>query len=119
MFRSIQQASAKTGIAEPNLIRVLKGNALTAGGFVWRYYPDRKKINTDYIRKRKTLIISRSRKPVNQYSLKGKLLRSFKSVSEAARETKISSSSISNCLADRSKRTGKYMWKAKSVGNKD
>jgi len=113
VYRGIHQASGNKGIAEPNLIRVLKGNALTAGGFVWRYYPDRKKINTDYIRKRKTLIISRSRKPVNQYSLKGKLLRSFKSISEAARKTRISSSSISNCLSGRSKRTGKYMWKAK------
>ncbi len=113
LFKSVQQASAKTGIAEPNLTNVLKGNALTAGGFVWRYYPGRKKISTAYIRKRKAQRITLSRKPVSQYSLKGKFLRSFKSVSEAAKKTRIASSSISNCLSGRSKRTGNYIWKAK------
>ena len=37
VFNSIKEASARTGIPDSNLIRVLKGNGLTAGGFIWRY----------------------------------------------------------------------------------
>jgi hypothetical protein len=46
IFRSIKEATAQTGIADSNLVRVLKGDSLTAGGFIWRYFPDRKKIST-------------------------------------------------------------------------
>jgi hypothetical protein len=112
MFRSIKEAAQQTGIPDSNLIRVLKGGALTAGGFVWRYFPGRKKINTEYIRKRKKKNAIQSRRPVQQYSLKGKLLKTFTSISAAANKNSIASSSISNCLAGRTKQSGGYLWKA-------
>jgi hypothetical protein len=115
IFRSIKEATAQTGIADSNLVRVLKGDALTAGGFVWRYFPDRKKISTKYIGKRKKLNVIRSRRPVQQYSLKGKLLKTFVSIADAAQKNAIASSSISNCLAGRTKQTGGYVWKAVKI----
>jgi hypothetical protein len=112
IFNSIKEASSQTGIPDSNLVRVVKGDALTAGGYVWRYFPGRKKINTEYIRQRKKMNIVRTHRPVQQHSPKGRLLRTFKSISEAAKKNNIAASSISNCLAGRTKHTGGYIWKA-------
>jgi hypothetical protein len=57
VFDSIKEASARTGIAVPNLINVLKGRKLTTGNFIWRYYPGRKKISVRDILKRKGLTV--------------------------------------------------------------
>lgn len=111
IFDSIKEASAKTGIAESNLIKVLKGHILTAKNYVWRYYPSRKKINTDDIKKRKNSKMTKSYKAVQQFSLQGKPLRKFQSIAEASARTNIPSSSISNCLAGRRKKTGDFTWK--------
>ncbi len=113
VFNSIKEASKKCGIADSNLSSVLKGKTLTAGNFLWRYFPHRKKISTTYIAKRKTSRILNSRVAVRQFSLAGQLIRSFPSISEAAEKTKISPSGISNCLAGRLKKSGGYIWKLK------
>jgi hypothetical protein len=115
IFRSIKEATAQTGIADSNLVRVLKGDALTAGGFIWRYFPDRKKISTAYIGKRKKQNVLRFARPVQQYSLKGKLLKTFVSIADAAQKNSIASCSICNCLAGRIKQTGGYVWKAVKI----
>jgi hypothetical protein len=113
IFTSIKEASMEVGIPSSNLTRVLKKDSLTAGGFIWRYYPSRKKISTDYIRKRKASKITQSRKAIKQYSFSGRLLRTFRSISEAALKMKIAPCSISNCLAGRTKQTGGYIWRVK------
>lgn len=111
IFNSIKEAAQQTGIRDSNIVRVLKGSALTAGGFIWHYYPGRKRINTDYIRRGRERKMMQSRKPVQQYSLKGKPLKIFRSIAEAATKNNISPSSISNCLAGRLKQSGGYIWK--------
>lgn len=111
VFPSIKEASLKTGIADPNLVRVLKGDALTAGGFIWRYFPDKKKINTSHILKRKADLKTKNQKAVKQYSSLGNLLNSFKSIKEAADHINLTSSVISNCLAGRIKQAGGFKWK--------
>lgn len=113
VYNSIKDASQRTGIAGSNLVRVLKGRQLTASGFIWRYNSGRKKIDTSYIQKRKEANIKRSRKAVKQCSPKGKLLKTFKSIQEAANQTKLSHSIISNCLTGRIKWAGGYVWKYK------
>ena len=113
IFDSIKKASLHTGIADSNIVVVLKGHNLTAGGFVWRYYPGRKKINTEHIRKRKKSKLAQSWKAVQQFSPEGKLLRTFRSIAEASAKTGISSSGISNCLAGRVKRIFGYIFRPK------
>ncbi len=49
VFNSIKEASKKCGIADSNLVNVLKGKTLTTGSFLWRYFPNRKKISTKYV----------------------------------------------------------------------
>jgi hypothetical protein len=113
VFNSIKEASKKCGIADSNLSSVLKGKTLTAGNFLWRYFPHRKKISTKYIAKRKISRMLNSRVVVSQFSLAGQLIRSFPSISEAAEKMEISPSGISSCLAGRLKKSGGYIWKAK------
>lgn len=51
-------------------------------------------------------------KSVNQYTLEGGLLNTYKSVCEASRQTGIDQSSISSCcLGKRYKSAGGYIWK--------
>ncbi len=113
VFNSIKEASNKCRISDSNLISVLKGKTLTAGNFLWRYFPNRKKISTKYIGKRKISRMLNSRVAVRQFSLAGQLIRSFPSISEAAEKMEISPSGISNCLAGRLKKSGGYIWKLK------
>jgi hypothetical protein len=112
VFNSIREASKKCEIADSNLVNVLKGKTLTAGNFIWRYFPDRKKISTKYLAKRKASKILNSRVAVKQFSPSGRLIKTFPSISLAAEKTMISPSGISNCLAGRLKQSGGYIWKA-------
>lgn len=57
-----------------------------------------------------------NRKPVEQYSKDGKLIREYVSIKEASEETGINSRNICNCLSIRqpkSKSAGGYIWKYK------
>lgn len=53
---------------------------------------------------------------VNQYDLKGNLINSFNSISEASKITGYSMGSISLCLNDKRKTAYKYIWKRASAG---
>lgn len=51
-------------------------------------------------------------KPVNQFSLDGRLLNTYKSTQEASRQTGVNQQSISECcLGKRYKTTGGFIWK--------
>ena len=53
----------------------------------------------------------RERKKVAQYTLDNKLVREFKSINEAGRETKSSIGTIYNCCVGKSKSCNGYKWK--------
>lgn len=48
---------------------------------------------------------------VNQYTMKGKFIKTYPSVAEAARATGIARSNISTCCAGRLRSAGGYKWK--------
>jgi hypothetical protein len=109
VFDSIQEASLHVGGC--NLVPVLKGRALTSGGFIWRYYPGPAKIAVAHILERKANKSAKQRKAIRQYSLAGKPLKDYKSITEASAQSNISISAISNCLAGRLKTAGGYKWR--------
>jgi hypothetical protein len=111
IFDSIQEAQRQIGIA--NLLNTLKGRTLTSAGFIWRYYPGPARIATKHIKKRKENKNANQQKAVRQYNLAGKFLVTYTSIAEAAAQTGIAHSSISNCLAGRAKSTGGFKWKLK------
>ena len=55
--------------------------------------------------------ISRNKKPIIQYSLKMKKIKEWPSISEATKKTKITS--IGDCVRNRQKRAGQFIWKYK------
>ena len=78
VYASLLEAQKDNGIA--NLVPALKGRLLTAGGFIWRYYPGPAKIDGKAIRERKLNKSVKFRKAVGQYSLEGKLLKKYVSI---------------------------------------
>ena len=48
---------------------------------------------------------------VNQYDLKGNLLKSYNSILEASKETGVSAGNISMCLKGKRKTSNKFIWK--------
>ena len=50
-------------------------------------------------------------KPVSQYSLEGKFIKTYPSVREAERQTGINNTSISACCNGKRKTAGGYIWK--------
>lgn len=53
-------------------------------------------------------------KPVNQFSLDGRLLNTYKSTMEASRQTGISQGDISDCCRNKRGRAGNFIWKYKT-----
>jgi len=112
VFDSVVDAQRRAGIA--NLINTLSGRTLTAGGYIWRYSPGPKKIAVAHILKRRVERMAGQRKEVQQYTVRGRLVRTYKSIADAAARNHISASSISNCLAGRMNTAGGYRWKVKN-----
>jgi len=50
-------------------------------------------------------------KPINQYSLEGKFIRRFKSISEATKELSIKGGALSKCLKGQAKTCKGYQWR--------
>ena len=50
-------------------------------------------------------------KPVNQYTLYGEYVKTWKNIKEAARELGISNGNISSCCKGRYKSAGGFIWK--------
>jgi group I intron endonuclease len=56
--------------------------------------------------------------PVNQFSLKGIFIKSWKSGKDASKKLNISAGNISSCCRGKLKRAGKFIWKYKIKKNK-
>jgi len=107
-FDSIREASKKINISISSISDVCKQKPKyrTAGGYVWRYKDEL--FSLEYTNPAKHL-----RKSVCQYNKEGKLIKEFKSVSEAATTTNTSSGNISRCCNKEIKSIGGYIWRFK------
>lgn len=101
-FNMISEAASELGIIFSSISGVLNGKTITAGGFKWKYSDDSKnhKIREDSIKKE-----------VCQLSLDNKIIKTFKSGTEAANEIGISSTSIYKCANDKQITAGGFKWK--------
>lgn len=79
----------------------LKGKYSSAFGFRWKYQGEKKNLEPG-----KTLIL--------QYDQDGHLIGKYPSTKEASMKTKISVSSLNNCLRGYQKSAGGFFWKRKS-----
>ena len=110
-FKSISEASRQTGIIINSIHSAVNGKLRQAGKFLWRRKGD-KVIPTLFEGTPKTY--SYKQVPVEQLDpLTGEAIQSFKSISEASKQTGIPKRSISNTLSGKQRHAGKFLWRQK------
>lgn len=89
-----------------NISNCCLGRAKTAYGFIWRYDDNQFDLGLDKL-DRNTLRI------VDQYSLDGDYINTFKSIKSASNATSVNDGSIQSCCSGRYKSAGGFIWKYK------
>ena len=79
-----------------------RGEKKSAGGFIWK---GKKMLVKPYKHNNSSTIL--------QYTLDGKFIQEFRSISEASKVLKLNPSGISNCANGRSKHSRGFIWKHK------
>jgi len=112
-FPTIKAAAESTGLTPANIQKNVQGANYTAGGFVW------KKATKNEIQKlphRQEQELKKPKPPgteIVQYSLDGKKISHYNSISQAARETGIAVSGISISLRLPTRLAGGFVWRVK------
>jgi len=110
-FATIEEAARKTGLTPDNIQKNVKGENKTAGGFVWRH------AITMEIERLPDSLLSRSVRPalkgkeIIQYSVEGKKLRVFNSITEAAKVCGISGTNLSFVLDKPNRSAAGFVWR--------
>lgn len=103
-FKSINEAARRLNIAPGTISRTAKKRSKHAGGFIWRYEGEPYKGEYyKHLKKRK----------FTQYTTDGKPLKTFDSISSAAKKTNCSYEGIRLTLQGKSKSCNGYIWKWK------
>jgi hypothetical protein len=110
-FKSLKAAAKKTGIDDGSISSALNGRYVTAGGFVWKKGEGVEHINTKKIIALKKKRFQHLNKAVEQYSLQGKKIGSFKSITLAAQKVGGSARQLRDALNGRSLTSYGYVWK--------
>ena len=98
---SIVESCPKQELDEKEIYYIKKYNSLIPNGYNMTPGADK---NTSYI----------TQIPVIQYSLKGKKLAQYQSMSQAQRQTGIKTTHISQCCLGQIKQAGGYKWRKKN-----
>jgi hypothetical protein len=108
---SIRAIEKELSIANASISACCKGKGKTAGGFVWRYYDKEtknKNINIDLTNR---FFKSERAKKVTQYDLENNYIKTWNSLREIERETKMGHSNINKCCKGGQKTAYGYIWK--------
>jgi len=101
-FASANQASQKTGFSPATLLDCAFKRSRVSHGFVWRFE------NDSYKGEYK---LHRIGKPVTQYTLEGKKIKTYSTIEAAAKETGLTSANIQKNVAGHNKTAGGFVWK--------
>lgn len=99
-YPSAIEASRVLGLKVSGIISCCNSNKKYShcGGFQWKY-------------KNSDKIIEDIRKIILQFDKENNFIASYDSITEASKKTKVSITSISNCLSNLSKSAGGFIWK--------
>lgn len=104
-FKNIDTAVNSIGLkSKSSLVSCLTGNNKTCKGFLWSYSFTPPKYDTFRDR-------TKCRKPVKQFTIDGKYIKTFSSVNEASESLGISIGAIKNNLKGSQKQAGGFIWK--------
>lgn len=104
VYPSVKVAASKTGGDPDTISKCALHKTMTCGGYVWRYDGD------IYRGEYKDRIKSKPR-PIVQYSLAGKKIAQFESVTEASQKTGFNVSTLLDCAHKRSKTSHGLVWR--------
>lgn len=102
-FNSIKEASIETKANRTSITNCCKSKSKTAGRYQWMFKDDDKKILP--------ITIDNKNLKLLQYDLRGNYVKTYNSLKEATRITKISECGIYKCCKGIQKVTGGYQWK--------
>lgn len=97
-FSSLSSAAEKVGVHSASIIQALKGKSSVCAGFVWKDSGEK------FVPPKKT------KRKVQQLTLKGKVMKTFSGVCEASRETGVSQPHISDVCSGKRKSAGGFLW---------
>jgi len=108
VFDSISSASKELNIAVCLISKIClkKPRSYQSNGFIFRFYEGHKK-NLP----KNDIILKSNKKPVIQYTSKGKKIKEFESATSAVKETNITT--IWDCLSGKATHGGGFIWKYK------
>lgn len=105
-FQSIIDADRILKISSSDIVQVCKGKRSHAGGYLWRYSSE--------VPAKENIVpledINYKIRPVSQYTLQGKLLRTYNSITEAAEINNFKPSTICQNCSKRLKTAYGYIW---------
>ena len=102
-YESASEAEALTGVSVSSIRRACSDMKFTAGGYRWAFADDNFGNNSGKKVKHKRAIA--------QYDLSGRLLNTFESMIEAARQTGVERTSIYRCCNGKSKTGSGFIWR--------
>lgn len=112
-YPSINEAGRITGI-NPSCIRgCCSGKNKSAGGFIWKYKDDFKKV-VPYHRIRIKGRSHHSAKAVLQFSITGEFIKEWECIVEASHAIGVTSTDICRCCKLRKKTSGGFIWRYKA-----
>lgn len=104
VWDSVKEAGKVYG-ADANISKCANGKAQTAYNFIWR------KVEGEVEQKIKVGKLNNTLKRVAQYDKNGKYLRSYETITEASKETKVNGSHISGVCKGKRNTAGGYIWR--------
>ena len=107
-YVSIKTAARATGVHDSSITRCCKSKARHACGYLWLYPED---VTPQEIELRVERAADEKRtKPVSQFTRAGIFINGFESGSQAARETGVGVSCITQCCKGKQKTARGYLW---------
>lgn len=106
-YRSLREAEAITGITRVTIAEVCNGKAITSGGYQWKRFIDVGYQDITPVKAGRDNVI----RPVDQFDLDGKWIRTFESLQDAANKLGIYSSTIVKVCNGKLKQTAGFMWR--------
>ena len=102
-YKSVTEASKATKAAMLSICACCKKRSSNsyAKGYIWRYADDTSEVVMVHDRR------------IEQYSLSGEYIQTFKTQADAARAVGVTSGAIRGCLCGKTKTSGGYIWKWK------
>lgn len=106
-FSWIGEAVEKTGIGETTIRDVCNHRRATGYGYIWCHEDEQKNIQQLI----KEIPIEKTKHPIAQYTLQGKLIKLFNSIIDASKELHVSCSALEDALTNKSYNCLGYLWK--------